>query len=122
MSPFSVMDSLALSESVALPGVVGRPTLDGRRSDIEPACIHMFSRCYGLFARGPNFERDDAMIRFEDPATEERPPHAPTHEQHRAEGLTPAQAEAFIRSIDETLLDAQRLRGLPKGRHLRLVE
>jgi hypothetical protein len=62
------------------------------------------------------------MIRFDDPATEERSPHVHPNEQHPAEDLTPAQAEAFMRSIDDALIDAQRLRGLPQGLHPGLID
>jgi len=38
------------------------------------------------------------------------------------EGLTPAQVAAIMRSIDEALIDAQRLHGLPQGLHLELID
>jgi hypothetical protein len=61
------------------------------------------------------------MVRFDDPATAECAPHAQTHE-HPVDDLTAAQVEAIMRSIDEALIDAQRLFGLPQGLHLALID
>jgi hypothetical protein len=38
------------------------------------------------------------------------------------EDLTPAQVAAIMRSIDEASIDARRLRGLPQGLHLELID
>ena len=61
------------------------------------------------------------MVRFDDPATAECAPHGQTHERPVDE-LTPVQVEAIMRSIDEALIDAQRLWGLPQGLHLDLID
>jgi hypothetical protein len=62
------------------------------------------------------------MIRFTDPATSESPAGTLPTNQRPLEDLTPAQVEAIIRSIDEALIDGQRLRGLPQGLHLELID
>jgi phage gp29-like protein len=61
------------------------------------------------------------MVRFDDPATAECAPQGQTFE-HPVDDLTPAQVEAIMRSIDEALIDAQRLCGLPQGLHLALID
>jgi hypothetical protein len=60
------------------------------------------------------------MVRFTDPATSESPSGTLPTNQRLLEELTPAQVAAIMRSIDEALIDAQRLRGLPQGMHLEL--
>jgi hypothetical protein len=62
------------------------------------------------------------MIRFTDPATSESPAGTLPTNQRPFEDLTPAQVEAIMRSIDEALIDGQRLRGLPQGLHLELID
>ena len=62
------------------------------------------------------------MVRFTDPATSESPSGTLPTNQRLLEELTPAQVAAIMRSIDEALIDAQRLRGLPQGMHLELID
>jgi hypothetical protein len=62
------------------------------------------------------------MIRFTDPATSESPSGPLPTNQHSLEDLTPAQVAAIMRSIDEASIDAPRLRGLPQGLHLELID
>jgi hypothetical protein len=62
------------------------------------------------------------MIRFTDPATSESPSNPLPTNQRALKDLTPAQVAAIMRSIDEALIDARRLRGLPQGLHLELID
>jgi hypothetical protein len=62
------------------------------------------------------------MIRFTDPATSESPSSPLPTNQRSLEDLTPAHVAAIMRSIDEASIDAPRLRGLPQGLHLELID
>jgi hypothetical protein len=65
---------------------------------------------------------DDPAIRFDDPAPPESAAGILPTNQRSLEDLTPGQVEAIVRSIDEALIDEQRLRGLPQGLHLELID
>jgi hypothetical protein len=97
----------------------------GRDSDVAhsaaPAVRRIFKVLEGLRC-GPDFDTQDRMIRFTDPATSESPSGPLPTNQRSLEDLTPAHVAAIMRSIDEASIDAPRLRGLPQGLHLELID